>query len=371
MDLYQECSHYSPGVKNGPSTGVTCFTYTHFGKKLKIFLCETRRHRPLIFGMSLYRSHILCEKSVSPNEVNLNAISSYCRIQTSKVFQTSGYHTYMFHFLKMLPKAYSEQIVSGELQDHWSSGLLLLSPVAVKELNFNSKMVNLKPTGQVVNSVDPDQMMIRIWSFTSLSTFFKATEGSVQVCLCWGITSRQPNENDRRKYFMINHHERMLPTSAGIEPAISDGASNWATEAGIGSVQWSTVVMSWIPPPPAGFKPKSLSSKVGSANHLSTHTLLILIRRCTEQHLIWVYSLYSDLSVPMLNPDISCLCKQCRSRSVGFWRSQLNWICTVSLSVCEFIATIRTKQAAWPKIRNGRGIFSMTSDKGQGKMVLV
>ena len=28
-------------------------------------------------------------------------------------------------------------------------------------------------------------------------------------------------------------------------------------------------------------------------------------------------------------PDMSCLCKQCRSRSVGFWRSKLIWIYTV------------------------------------------
>ena len=28
-------------------------------------------------------------------------------------------------------------------------------------------------------------------------------------------------ENDRRKYFMINLHERMLPTSVGVEPATS------------------------------------------------------------------------------------------------------------------------------------------------------
>ena len=35
------------------------------------------------------------------------------------------------------------------------------------------------------------------------------------------------------------------------------------------------------------------------------------------------------LTLFLLNPDMSCLCKQCRSRSVGFWRSQLIWICTV------------------------------------------
>ena len=36
----------------------------------------------------------------------------------------------------------------------------------------------------------------------------------------------------------------------------------------------------------------------------------------------------------LINPspaelDMSCLCKQCRSRSVGFFRSQLIWICFV------------------------------------------
>ena len=34
---------------------------------------------------------------------------------------------------------------------------------------------------------------------------------------------------------------------------------------------------------------------------------------------------YSRLTLVLLNPDIPCLCKQCRSRSVGFWRSQLIW----------------------------------------------
>ena len=30
-----------------------------------------------------------------------------------------------------------------------------------------------------------------------------------------------------------------------------------------------------------------------------------------------------------VEPGYTLLCKQCRSRSVGFWRSQLIWICTV------------------------------------------
>ena len=44
-----------------------------------------------------------------------------------------------------------------------------------------------------------------------------------------------------------------------------------------------------------------------------------------------------SLTLVLLNPDIPCLCKQCRARSVGFWRSQLIWICTVCHQVCKFI----------------------------------
>ena len=35
------------------------------------------------------------------------------------------------------------------------------------------------------------------------------------------------------------------------------------------------------------------------------------------------------LTIVMLNPNIPCLCKQSKSRSVGFWRSQLISSCTV------------------------------------------
>ena len=33
--------------------------------------------------------------------------------------------------------------------------------------------------------------------------------------------NQRKGENDRRKYFIINLHERMLPTSVGVEPATS------------------------------------------------------------------------------------------------------------------------------------------------------
>ena len=73
--------------------------------------------------------------------------------------------------------------------------------------------------------------------------------------------------------------------------------------------------------------------------------------------------------VVMINPcsaesGYTLFCKQCRSRSVGFWRSQLIWICTVYHQVCKFIATIWIKRRDWLKIRSGRGI--LISSAGQG-----
>ena len=38
---------------------------------------------------------------------------------------------------------------------------------------------------------------------------------------------QRKGENDRRQYFMINLHERMLPTSAGVEPATSWSPVGW------------------------------------------------------------------------------------------------------------------------------------------------
>ena len=62
---------------------------------------------------------------------------------------------------------------------------------------------------------------------------------------------------------------------------------------------------------------------------------------------LWVITIYVSVekisTLVLLNPDMSCLCKQCRSRSVGFWRSQLIWISTVCHLVCEFVSTIWIK----------------------------
>ena len=48
--FYQVCSNYTPGVKNGPSPGVTCIGLNR-EKHEKIFMSETIRPRAMIFGM--------------------------------------------------------------------------------------------------------------------------------------------------------------------------------------------------------------------------------------------------------------------------------------------------------------------------------
>ena len=68
------------------------------------------------------------------------------------------------------------------------------------------------------------------------------------------------------------------------------------------------------------------------------------MRKCTFQHLcsakiqislhtcavtVWLPSSLGISTLVLLNLDMPCLCKQCRSRSVCFFRSQLIWICTV------------------------------------------
>ena len=52
VDLCQDCSSYSPRAKNGPTLGVTFYIDPYSGKPLKI-LSETRRPRSLIFGTQL------------------------------------------------------------------------------------------------------------------------------------------------------------------------------------------------------------------------------------------------------------------------------------------------------------------------------
>ena len=57
--------------------------------------------------------------------------------------------------------------------------------------------------------------------------------------------------------------------------------------------------------------------------------------KLTIDKILTIYIYYQCCLNPY--PAEACLCKQCRSRSVGFWRSQLIWICTVCHSVYQFM----------------------------------
>ena len=77
-----------------------------------------------------------------------------------------------------------------------------------------------------------------------------------------------------------------------------------------------------------------------------------------------IYKMYQiTLTLILLNPGMSCLRKQCRSRSVGFWRSLLIYICTVCRSVCELISTIKIMESDWLTIRSGCGILIYSAGK--------
>ena len=70
------------------------------------------------------------------------------------------------------------------------------------------------------------------------------------------------------------------------------------------------------------------------------------------------------VTLVLLNPNISRLYKRCRSRSVGFFRSQLIWICTVCHEVCEFVSTNWIKLSDWLKILSRHGILIYSAGQG-------
>ena len=78
-------------------------------------------------------------------------------------------------------------------------------------------------------------------------------------------------------------------------------------------------------------------SHFNSAIYIRPYMFLSLLVPPVTYNLKQIYI----LALILLNLGMACLCKQCRSRSVGFWRSQLIWICTVCQSLCEFISVFK------------------------------
>ena len=58
------------------------------------------------------------------------------------------------------------------------------------------------------------------------------------------------------------------------------------------------------------------------------------------------------------------LWRQCRSRSFGFSRSQLIWICTVCHSEFKLVSTTWIKLSDWLKTRSGHSIFIYSTGQG-------
>ena len=112
--------------------------------------------------------------------------------------------------------------------------------------------------------------------------------------------------NDRRKYFMINLHERMLPAQRGR-----------------------------------------------THNLLITRWTRIHLNHRGRQRVLFCDAVSCHFNPGQLNQDMSSLCKRCRSRSVGFRRSRLIWIGTVFHSVCKFVWTTWIKQSDCLTIRSG------------------
>ena len=55
MNLYQVYTIKPPGLKNDPAQWLLYFTKIHIAEKsVKIFLFDTRKHRPLIFSMYIH-----------------------------------------------------------------------------------------------------------------------------------------------------------------------------------------------------------------------------------------------------------------------------------------------------------------------------
>ena len=70
---------------------------------------------------------------------------------------------------------------------------------------------------------------------------------------------------------------------------------------------------------------------------------------------------FLKLTLVLLSPDISCICKQCRSGSVGLRKpTDLNLHCLPFTCWSAFISTIWIKKSDW-LIINGRGILTYSA----------
>ena len=115
------------------------------------------------------------------------------------------------------------------------------------------------------------------------------------------------------------------PRPPGLQ---SDGVSNWATEAGrvlyIIKSKYCDITLKAT---------RILSLKFGlNISYLRPYKYDMHTNVGIRSFFLFWYILNRMcfyINPSLAEHDMPCLSKQCRSRSVGFWRSQLIWICTV------------------------------------------
>ena len=125
---------------------------------------------------------------------------------------------------------------------------------------------------------------------------------------------------------------------------ITNGSDKWVLNFPIAS-HWAFICLSFIDSI-LGFVVPSLLSVLSSKTNDKDTAYFYVFKPCPAK------------------PGYILLCKLCRSRSVGFWRSQLIWICSFCHQVCEFIAKIQIEQSDWLKIRSGCDILIYSAGQG-------
>ena len=99
--------------------------------------------------------------------------------------------------------------------------------------------------------------------------------------------NQQKGENDRRKYFTINLHERMLLTSAGVEPATSWSPVGWHIQLSHRGQVYS-IILKILPPKNENFQIKILIFFI----FFSKHRLWVLVRTTSARQFLRVPTIY-------------------------------------------------------------------------------
>ena len=79
-----------------------------------------------------------------------------------------------------------------------------------------------------------------------------------------------------------------------------------------------------------------------------------------------LHQVKGNLTLVLLNSDTPCFCKQCRSRSLGFWRTQLIWICTVCNQYMNLCQRSGSSYLICWKLEVGMASLFIKHDKGLG-----